>query len=819
MPSQASKIHLALLMLRHLLLACLLLPSLLMAQPDDAASDIVEQSRQSLQHLRLALPEAADDERLNALRQQGLQVYERLNGYMASLAPRREEVSARLAELGQPLEGEAGEPTEIATQRAQLNEALQALDTQSRLAGLLKLELEQTLADVAGQRRALFQAQLWQRSPSILTGRFWSELLGDPSLDTRRGQVLLEDMRRIFDGMPAWLWWLLPVWALAMMLLHRRLRRRLAGLAARKVPSGRLRRCSYAWSQVALSVAVPFVTLGGLYLALTWLRPLPESVRGVIVGLIGAAAYGGYAAGLWHALLAPNSPSWRLPPIGDAVATALRGLPLVLACLLVGNWLARQICELVNVRLSVSILVDAAFGLLLVGLLITAVVRTSRAQREQALSGGSGNGNGDGSGPGTRSGTGTWVASLLRRYRHVLQTVFWVMLLLALLSLLGGYVAFAKFLLQQLIWSLVILATAYLLSATISDLATVLTQRAGTPAPDEAAGPAAAPADAAIDTRKWIVLGAGLAQACVALLAVLLLFASYGSDPLDIGLHLQHLRGNLSWGEVQLRPLAIIQGVILFLVGAGVVHVVKRWLGERLLPVTTLDPSVQASLNTLAGYAGYVLVIATALSATGLGFEKVTWIASALSVGIGFGLQAIVQNFVSGIILLAERPVKVGDWVSLGGIEGDIRRINVRATEIQMSDRSTVIMPNSEFVTKMVRNVTYADSLGRVQIKLPLPLGTPPEQVRQIILEAFAEHALILASPAPNVFLDDVGASGLVFNALGYVPSPRQAYSTRSALLYDILARLDKAGIAMSSPTTLVLAQPEHQTVQEALSQ
>src|SRR5690606_30720465 len=118
----------------------------------------------------------------------------------------------------------------------------------------------------------------------------------------------------------------------------------------------------------------------------------------------------------------------------------------------------------------------------------------------------------------------------------------------------------------------------------------------------------------------------------------------------------------------------------------------------------------------LFGYAGQVLIVALALSALGVGLERVAWIASALSVGIGFGLQAIVQNFVSGLIMLAERPVKVGDWVTLGGVEGDIRRINVRATEIQMFDRSTVIVPNSEFITKVVRNVTHASPLSRVQV-------------------------------------------------------------------------------------------------------
>lgn len=143
------------------------------------------------------------------------------------------------------------------------------------------------------------------------------------------------------------------------------------------------------------------------------------------------------------------------------------------------------------------------------------------------------------------------------------------------------------------------------------------------------------------------------------------------------------------------------------------------------------------------------MVIAAALAALGISVERIAWVASALSVGIGFGLQAIVQNFISGLILLAERPVKVGDWVKLGDTEGDIRRINVRATEIQAGDHSTVIVPNSEFITKTVRNMTWGGSQGRVLLRLPAPLDTDAQRMRALILDAFKAHESILRAPGP----------------------------------------------------------------------
>src|ERR1700758_4094135 len=136
------------------------------------------------------------------------------------------------------------------------------------------------------------------------------------------------------------------------------------------------------------------------------------------------------------------------------------------------------------------------------------------------------------------------------------------------------------------------------------------------------------------------------------------------------------------------------------------------------------------SMLTLIANIGYVLVVLQTLSMLGVRWHNLAWIVSALSVGIGFGLQEIVKNFISGLILLAERPVKVGDMISIAGIEGDIRRISVRATEIQLSDRSTVIVPNSQLISQNVRNVTMGNTTqGVATLVLTFALDIDPEQV------------------------------------------------------------------------------------------
>lgn len=201
-----------------------------------------------------------------------------------------------------------------------------------------------------------------------------------------------------------------------------------------------------------------------------------------------------------------------------------------------------------------------------------------------------------------------------------------------------------------------------------------------------------------------------------------------------------------------------------------------------------------------------MLLVLLTLSLLGVKWENLAWIVSALSVGIGFGLQEIVKNFVSGLILLTERPVKVGDMVSLAGVEGDIRRINVRATEIQLADRSTVIVPNSQLISQNLRNVTmHNNTQGVATLQLTFPLNTDPEAVRDLLLDVYRENHAILDIPAPSVTFSQLAPNGITLSVTGYVNSPRIAGGTKSDLLFEILKRLRAEEIPLSAPQTLRL--------------
>lgn len=748
----------------------------------------LEVTRGELDAVKTILHGSPDDAQLQSLRLDTLRIYRQASDVSNDIAPKLADLQQRQAELGDA-PSDAEESSVIQEERSRLDAERLALDSQSRFASLIALDASQALEAISTQRRELFQARLGQRSDSIVSGAFWRDLASTTPLDTMRSRSLLEETRVVIEGLDVWQWLLVAAWLVLVAGFGVMLRQRLWRYSQERVVHGRLRRVVYGWSRIMLAVLVPVVMLLGLRMGLTWVVTLSEVAQDFIVGLTATAAFCGYTLGLGQSLLMSRQPSWRLLPIGDATASALRHLPLWAALFIGLTWLAENLAVIASARLSIIILIHSVAGLVLIFVLGNAFLKlpaTSSADDERAA-----------------ASDAPWLSRLLARRRQPLHMLAWLALLFSLACLLIGYVALASFILKQVIWSAVVLGTAYLLSMTATDLTRLFARRVTR----STAGQTEGTANTAAPRHPGLILVNGLAQVAIAVLTLMMLLAPYGQESLDVYQQLSNLRGSLAIGDIQLRPAAIAQGILLFLLGIAAVKAMQHWLTHSLLPATRMEPGMQVSASTLAGYVGYVIVVATALSATGVGLERVTWIASALSVGIGFGLQAIVQNFVSGLILLTERPVKVGDWVSLSGVEGDIRRINVRATEIQMSDRSTMVVPNSEFITKMVRNVTHANSLGRIQIKLPLPLDTDAEVVRTIILEIFGNDPAVLASPAPSVLLEDISAAGLAFNAVAYVSSPRGASTVRSRLLFELLSRLRSEGIALSSPPTMLLSQ------------
>jgi small-conductance mechanosensitive channel len=234
---------------------------------------------------------------------------------------------------------------------------------------------------------------------------------------------------------------------------------------------------------------------------------------------------------------------------------------------------------------------------------------------------------------------------------------------------------------------------------------------------------------------------------------------------------------------------------LLFVVVLIVTRMVRGWIRNTLLPRTTLDAGLQNSIATVIGYVGGVLAIAAGLSEVGLSLQNVAIVAGGLSLGIGFGLQAIVNNFISGLILLAERPIRVGDIIVVKGEEGYVRRISVRSTEIETYDRANVIIPNSELVTNIVKNWTHLDTSGRTLVKIGVAFNSNPEKVREILLAAADQHSQVMKVPEARVLLLGFGENALEFELRCVVTNVDFAATVRSDLYFSILQSFRTAGI------------------------
>ena len=768
-----------------------------MAQPDINVSNsaaaaavapapTVAELREQFTKITATTADTDDDARkqLAQINDIGLQADKFVTARTGELA----DLNARLGELGNPPAAGATEDPDITRQRARLTKERNALDADVRLARLLSVDVRQRGTDLVSQRRALFEAQLTERAASPLTGEFWSDLREAWPDDLERLKTIAAALN---DGLltalqPASRTPVIAALVAALLLAvfgNWAAEHALTRLAARVLPAGRLRRSLLVIGIVGSHVLLVAVAAHGFVAVLKEYATWEPQARKALQSAAQALVFMAFVIGLGRGLLATRRPSWRLPPIPDAMATRLAALP----------WLVALVAALAWTPAEVNALIDASFAAVVATHVLTALVLT-------ALVGS--------------------VLYLLKPLRAdapdagLPERPVWVGLLVALIGALMiaiwvlvavGYVALASFLASQITWSGIVAAAFYVLFKFADDVFMALVSSRSTFGQRLQKSFNLAPQT--LDQTATVL--SGLSRVGLFFYMLIALAAPLGTGPGEVFQRSGKFGTGVKVGEFQLVPGAILSAIAVAVVGFVVLRVFKRWLERSYLPNTQFEPGMQSSITTLLGYVGGILVVAFALSALGIGIERIAWVASALSVGIGFGLQAIVQNFISGLILLAEQPVKVGDWVVLGTAEGDVRRINVRATEIQLGDRSTLIVPNSEFITKTVRNMTLANAEGRVLIRLPMPLTTDAQRVRDLILEACRAHEGVLETPAPSLTLEGIENGLLIFQAIAYVASPRLAGGIRSDLLFVILDELKKAGLPMATPTTFMMAPTE----------
>ena len=757
------------------------------AKPALTPVQTLTQLRAQLDDIKSSVDTKKPDVPLNDLRTSALAVQQQAEQLATSLSPQSTSLQTRLDVLGPaPVKGAPPESSELSTQRRQLTKTKTDLDSQIKQANSLGTEAAQLAVHVSELRRDQFQASLASRTATPFSRAFWVDPAQAFPDDLTREQHLNSSVADAVST--AWqppnrisLILCLIVAVLLLTVGRWLIERALVQVTTNRMPAGHLRR-----SALAVTITLAYTLTVGLsahfvYLALNWNDILSEDLDGLAQRLVRLVTFAAFMTGLGRAMLSIKRPSWRLPALSDDAAQRLRMFPWLLggAAFLLG--LLESINDAIGISLSASVATRGFISVLIGVLVADALIRLGKSRRAMLAAGEE---------PGQRP---IWVGLVV--------AAAFISVGITLLGVASGYIAFAFFIARQMLWVGVILTALYLMMHLVDDIFdTVFAPkgRTGKRMQNSFGLPASA-------LEQVGTVLSGVTRAILLIMAIAFVLAPFGAGPEELAGRIGTLLSGGSLGSLKIVPSNILGALLVFGIGLVVLRVIKRWLSEQLLPKTSFDLGMQNSVLTLLGYVGGVFVFVLALLELNVNLTSITWMASALSGGLGFGLQAIVQNFISGLILLAERPVKVGDWVSIGGVEGDIRRINVRATEIQMGDRSTMIVPNSQFITQNVRNVTLANAQGRVHITLPMPLDTDASKAREIILEVLNAHPSTLATPAPVVRLDNLDAGTMTFDCTAYVNSPRDVSAVKSDLLFETLDRLRDAKLPMTSPQSMIV--------------
>lgn len=242
--------------------------------------------------------------------------------------------------------------------------------------------------------------------------------------------------------------------------------------------------------------------------------------------------------------------------------------------------------------------------------------------------------------------------------------------------------------------------------------------------------------------------------------------------------------------------LAILIMTIAVIAGRNIPGLVEVILLEHL----SVDAGIRFATTCLVRYAIFIAGVVLAFNEIGIGWNSVQWLVAAASVGLGFGLQEIFANFVSGIILLFERPMRVGDVITIGDTTGTVSRIRFRATTIVDGDRKELVVPNKSFITGNLLNWTLSDSINRIAVKVGVAYGSDPDQVRKLLLKIASEHPALLKEPAPTASLEELGDSSLVFQLRAFLPTLKDRQATTHELNSLIHDRFRTAGIEIPFP-------------------
>jgi potassium-dependent mechanosensitive channel len=735
----------------------------------------LDQTRQSLTSVEAALRDRnLSDADLQRLRAENDALALALQGAVADLTPRLAASTKRLAELT-PKSSEAAPATDVATKElATEKQRNDRLDANLRAARAMLLEADDLGTRISAARRQLFARETFARSSSVLDPQLWVAVAREVPVDASVMKSLIGNW---LDAIGERLALLQKIEVAAALILLALIAAPLYWVARRvitrdpdsKAPSRLRRALAAAWTCLVLA-ALPLIALGLLASGLDAFDLSDPSVQGVIDAVLEAGRVLIVVNALARGVLAPRLTAWRLIPMSDRSA----GIFYRLAMTIAGIWAAERLIEpAADAVASLNIAVAGrAVGATLASLAMAYALRQFGAQPVRAA----GSPQGD-----------PWAPA---------RTLGWALAIVIFTAAVSGYIAFATFLINQAIYLTVLGTALYLVDCIVQD---------GTEALLKPEAPVGARLLTMVGLRRnvlaqIVVILQGVARLAVLVIAVAAVLEPWGVQSQDMFGALRAAYFGFSIGGVTLSLSSMMGAAAVFAVALFITRVIQDWLGARLLPQTRLDAGVRNSVRTIFGYLGVIVAILLAGAQIGLDVQRLALIAGGLSVGIGFGLQTIANNFVSGLILLWERSIRVGDWVVVGTEQGFVRAINARATEIETFDRGSLIVPNSNLVSGAVKNWVHNDRVGRIIVSVNVAYESDVDQVRDLLIAAAKAQDLVLKIPAPTVLFAEFSDWALKFSLICYVDDIELGERTRSDINFDILRRMREAGLRIPYP-------------------
>jgi small-conductance mechanosensitive channel len=712
---------------------------------------------------------AEDDPKLveirNDLEELGVELAEIRKVFM----PRLKEINNRLDQIGPPAE-DGSEPEALREERTALSQEKADINAVLGEVESLALRIGRLTNEIAQIRRDLFASQLTKRYN--ITEALNSNVLSD----------FRAEMEELHRSVSSWLLFVFRfklnavliaglVSLLAAGLLFfggRRLFEPLIFADETVEEPSYFSRLSVAFWSTLLPTLALAVFLGSSYALFDYFEILRPDIASLLSTLFSVIAIVFLVNRLALAVFSPRLSNWRLVPVTSDAARKLYWLVWVTSFAAGLDFIFSRANDVLGSPLSLTV-AKSLLATIVVGVLVILIALVQPYRTEDGAP-----------------------RSWPRWLRYPLIGIGVATIVAGCL----GYIGLAQFISQQIVVTGAILATMYighLTARAMSDLGAFRDTVFGRWL------------DRNFETSETLEDQLGLVfsvsiHLLVAMIGIPLILMQWGFQWGDITTWALRALREIQIGSVSFSVLDVLTGILVFIIAYFITRWFQRWLDGSVMARGRMDAGVRNSIKTVVGYVGIAIAALIGISATGINLSSLALIAGGLSLGIGFGLQNIVSNFVSGLILLAERPFKAGDWIVAGGVSGTVKKISVRATEIETFQRQSIILPNSELINSAVGNWTHKNRMGRVDIKIGASYNADPRKVHRVLTEIAQAHPTILRNPEPMAVFTGFGDSSLDFELRFFLADVMTQLAVQNDIRFAIYERFKEEGIEIPFP-------------------